>query len=106
MLWGYEGWSADRLINEGIPGIKNDIAAWTGNWMFIGEWSVASSERINDVEKFKTFTRLYFDALKGAHAGYTYWTWKITGDEDGSRKEWSFRNLYRSGYILKSYYQV
>lgn len=36
LLWGFEGWSADRLINEGIPSIKDDIAAWTGNWMFVG----------------------------------------------------------------------
>lgn len=48
--------------------------------MFIGEWSVASSKRINEDNKFRDFVRLYFDALKPAHAGYTYWTWKITGD--------------------------
>jgi hypothetical protein len=52
-VWGFEGWSVDRLINEGIPLIKNDINAWTGNWLFIGEWSVASDVRINDEIKFK-----------------------------------------------------
>lgn len=64
LVWGFEDWSADRLINEGIPFIRNDIAAWRGNWMLIGEWSVASSKRINEEDKFREFVRLYFDALK------------------------------------------
>jgi hypothetical protein len=86
--------------------IRDDINAWTGNWMFIGEWSVASDQPIYDDAKFREFVRLYFDALKGAHAGYTYWTWKVSGDESTPKKEWSFRNLYRSGYIKKEYFKI
>jgi hypothetical protein len=52
-VWGFEKWSADRLINEGIPMIRDDINAWTGNWMFIGEWSVASDQPIYDDAKFR-----------------------------------------------------
>jgi hypothetical protein len=93
------------LISEGVPGIKNDIAAWTGNWLFIGEWSVASNKHIDDEDKFKQYVKAYFESLKGAHAGWTFWTWKVAGDTEG-RKEWSFRNLLRSGYIEKSYYDI
>lgn len=70
----------DRLINEGIPQLKDDIAQWKGNWLYIGEWSVAVQQPVTDTKKYREFIRLYFDALRGAHAGYTYWTWKV--DED------------------------
>lgn len=80
MIWGYEGWSEERLMTEGIDGIRSNVDIWKGNWLFIGEWSVATTPTFNDVTKFRTFAKSYFDALRGAHAGWTYWTWKITGD--------------------------
>ncbi len=83
--------------------MKGDLEAWKGNWLFIGEWSCASSKRIDSEDAYKQYVKAYFDALKSAHAGWTYWTWKLSGD-NGDRKEWSFRNLLRNGYIERSYY--
>ena len=36
------------MIDYAQNQLKNDILAWKGNWLFIGEWSIASSATFND----------------------------------------------------------
>lgn len=104
LIWGYEGWSEDRLMNEGIDGISSQISQWQGNWLFIGEFSVATggSAPFTDTQKFRNFVNKYFSAVKQAHLGFTYWTWKVSGDEKGGRSSWSLRNLIRNGDVPTS----
>jgi len=98
LIWGYEGWDEDRLMGEGIDGISSQISQWYGNWLFIGEFSVATTPSFADEQKFRNFVSKYFNALKGAHSGWTYWTWKVSGDT-GGRTAWSLRNLVRNGDV-------
>lgn len=102
LIWGYEGWSEDRLMGEGIDGIRSQISQWNGNWLFIGEFSVATAPSFANTQKFRNFVSRYFNALKGAHAGWTYWTWKISGDTNAGRSAWSLRNLIRNGDVPTS----
>jgi hypothetical protein len=39
----------------GVDGITTHIKTWKGNWLFIGEWSLATtgSAPFNDQTKFK-----------------------------------------------------
>jgi hypothetical protein len=80
MVWGYEGWSIDRLISEGIPFLRQEIQAWSGCPLYVGEWSVATNIESPDPDRYRQFIKLYFQTLNEAKAGYTYWTWKISGD--------------------------
>ena len=104
LIWGFEGWSEERLMGEAINGISSSIAQWNGNWMFIGEFSVATTPAFADPQKFQTFASRYFNALKGAHAGWTYWTWKVSGDTNPGRSPWSLRNLIRNGDVKTSWF--
>lgn len=91
-------------MNEGIDGISSQISQWQGNWLFIGEFSVATggSAPFSDTQKFRNFANKYFSAVKQAHLGFTYWTWKVSGDENGGRSSWSLRNLIRNGDVPTS----
>lgn len=91
--------TADWIMNEGIPGLRRDIQAWTGNPMMIGEWSfkVPAGVHFDDLESFREYTRQYLDALSYAGAGWTFWTWKV--DEDEGIEGWSMRSMIRNGFI-------
>lgn len=43
--------------------------------------------------------------MNKVHGGWTFWTWKKSGDTIG-RDSWSLRNQLRNGDILQSWYQV
>ena len=104
LIWGYEGWNEERLMGEGLNGVHSQILEWNGNWLFIGEFSVATgpSAPFSDTNKFRSFVNKYFDTVKKAYAGFTYWTWKVSGDENAGRSAWSLRNLVRNGDVPKS----
>ena len=52
LIWGYEGWDENRLLGEGLDGISSQISQWQGNWLFVGEFTVASSAAFNDRVNF------------------------------------------------------
>ncbi len=102
-VWGYEGKTEDQILENVRNYLKNSILNWHGNWLYIGEWSFATpdSAPFHDNNKFREFTNAYMDAVNGAHAGWTYWTWKKSGDETSGRDVWSMRNLLRNGLFPK-----
>ena len=104
LIWGYDGWDEDRLMGQGIDEIQSSISQWYGNWLFIGEFSVATTPAFWDMNKFRAFAGKFFTALRGAHGGWTYWTWKVSGDTDPGRKAWSLRNLIRNGDVQVSWF--
>ena len=99
-VWGYEGQSEDQILGKALDDISNQITSWTGNWMFIGEWALATnpSAPFNDNNRFKEFAQKYVRVLNQAHSGWTYWTWKCSWDE-GGKNPWSMRNLMRQGLL-------
>lgn len=44
----------EEILNECIPGIKKELEEWPGNSIFIGEWSIATTENapFSTLEKF------------------------------------------------------
>jgi aryl-phospho-beta-D-glucosidase BglC (GH1 family) len=84
-------------MTTGVDSISSAIDQWTGNWMFIGEWSLATGGNapFNDMTKFKQFAQRHLDAVNKAHMGWTYWTWKTSYDDDINK--WSMRSLLRHG---------
>ena len=95
-----QGRTPDRLINYAQNQLKNDILAWKGNWLFMGEWCIAasgSSPAFSD-DQLRTYAQAQLDAFKGAVGGWTYWTWKFYND-DGGRNTWSMKDMINQGYI-------
>jgi hypothetical protein len=92
-----QGWTADQLINYAQNQLKNDILAWKGNWLFIGEWCIASSATFTD-DQLHVYAQSQLDAFKGATGGWTYWTWKFYND-DGSKNGWSMKDMINHGFI-------
>jgi aryl-phospho-beta-D-glucosidase BglC (GH1 family) len=70
---------------------------WKGNWLFIGEWSIASSATFND-DDLRRYSQAQLAAFREATGGWTYWTWKFYND-DGSKNGWSMRAMINRGLI-------
>jgi len=103
LIWGFEGKSPQWLMNEGVATIRNAVNGWNGNWLLVGEWSLASSQTFTDAQ-LTQYGKNMFGALKGAHSGWTYWTWKqgnggLRGNGGGG---WCMRCLLRDGIINSS----
>jgi glucan 1,3-beta-glucosidase len=98
LIWGYEGQNEDQILYGAVDGISSQIQQWHGNWMFIGEWSLATNPEapFSDRNKFIQLGTRMIDALNQAHSGWTYWTWKVSYDESGFNA-WSLRTLLREG---------
>lgn len=102
LLWGYEGWSEDEILDKAIPDIGTDIAEWTGNYLYIGEWSLATYDLFTDHDRFITLANTMFAAIDQAHSGWTYWAWRISNDET-EYNAWSLRELLRLGLFPFTY---
>jgi hypothetical protein len=86
------------LIGYAQGDLKNDILAWKGNWLYIGEWSIASSVDTFSDDDLRRYAQAQLAAFKGATGGWTYWTWKFYND-DGSRNAWSMKAMINRGLI-------
>lgn len=55
LIWGYEDFDEDRILYEAVDGVTEGIKNWTGNKIFIGEWSIATTDNapFNDDNKLK-----------------------------------------------------
>lgn len=98
LIWGYEGQNEDQILYNAVDGISSQIQQWHGNWLFIGEWSLATNPEapFSDKGKFVQLAQRMIAALDQAHSGWTYWTWKVSYDES-SYNAWSLRQLLRDG---------
>jgi hypothetical protein len=85
------------LIGYAQRDLKNDIVAWKGNWLFFGEWSIASSASFND-DDLRRYAQAQIAAYRESAGGWTYWTWKFYND-DGSRNAWSMKAMINRGLI-------
>jgi len=99
LIWGFQSYSEDALIDYARGTLANTISGWNGNWLFNGEWSLASEPRFDDESKFRTWARVYLNAVNRCKSGWTYWTWKVSGDENGGRNAWSMRQMLQRGYL-------
>jgi len=99
LIWGYEAYDQQWLINNGTAGINSAITNWNnakGNPMFVGEWSLASHRYFNN-SMLTVYGGKMFQALKAAKSGWTYWNWKVTGGGG-----WSMKWLFDQGIINKT----
>ncbi|DAZ93463.1 TPA: hypothetical protein N0F65_006522 [Lagenidium giganteum] len=98
-VWGFEQATEADLMGKHMPAFDDDLAAWKGNPMFIGEWSFATSGKFqNDDEGYHKWARKQLEVINKAKAGYTFWSWRIYGDENGSNG-WSLRNMLRNKVV-------
>ncbi|DAZ99759.1 TPA: hypothetical protein N0F65_003546 [Lagenidium giganteum] len=99
-VWGYDGKNEEQLIDAVKQYGRTNLAPWTGNWLFLGEWSMASpgSAPFRDDAQFRRYGQTLLDVFQGAHQGWSYWSWKVSGDENG-KNGWSMRNMLRNGHL-------
>ncbi|TMW59560.1 hypothetical protein Poli38472_004629 [Pythium oligandrum] len=104
-IWGYEKWSAGDLLNNGIKrDFINKINKWNSrpnaNRMFFGEWSLASAGQYtnSDTEDFLKWTKAQMEGMNKATGGWTYWSWRMYGDENGFNG-WSMRSVLRKSKL-------
>lgn len=72
---------------------------WNGNSLFIGEWSIATTDRapFTDDVKFKQLSERYVQTMEIPKGGWTYWSWKVSYDLADERNAWSLRRLISDG---------
>lgn len=100
-IWGFEGMTAQELINYARNQLKNDVQSWDGNWMLIGEWCLASSSSadFSSDALLKEYANAQLTAFSLAHSGWTFWTWKMYGDDGSDRNGWSLKAMIKRGFI-------
>ncbi|RHY24840.1 hypothetical protein DYB32_008660 [Aphanomyces invadans] len=96
VIWGYGDLSERELITAAGKR-KADVVAWKGKPLFLGEWSlVTPGASFSDMSSplFQQFATTYLGMLHEAKGGWTYWSWKKSGDDVGSRYDkWSLRSM-------------
>ncbi|KAL0483662.1 glucan 1,3-beta-glucosidase [Acrasis kona] len=99
---GWEDKTEDDVLKYVYGELKSDIKNWKGNRLFIGEWSLSTnpSAPFKDASRWNTFASGVVDAYSNAPAGWTYWTWKVSNDEE-QVLPWSLRSLIRAGKFPK-----
>lgn len=98
--WGYEGMNESQLIEE-VKKSKEPIKSWTGNWLYMGEWSLGTpdSAPFQDPSKMQEFAKEQLKTLSHLHSGWTFWSWKVSDDNYDKLSGWSFRMLLKRGII-------
>ncbi|KAJ0410018.1 hypothetical protein ATCC90586_000877 [Pythium insidiosum] len=99
-VWGYEQASEDELLNSAIPKYRSDVDAWrqrSDKKMFIGEFSFATAGKFQNLDRLREFARRQMEVLLGTvNGGWTFWSWRIDGDENGANP-WSLQSMLRLG---------
>ncbi|CAH0474014.1 unnamed protein product [Peronospora belbahrii] len=75
------------------------------NRLFIGEWSLAtpSNMRCNNPDFFYKFASEQLKVHDQAEAGWTFWSWKVTGDGNSDVGAWSLQELLKDDQIAKMF---
>ncbi|KAG7386050.1 hypothetical protein PHYPSEUDO_000718 [Phytophthora pseudosyringae] len=99
-VWGYEDTSDDDLTNTAVKvNFQNSVSQWNAreshNRLFIGEWSFATAGKFGgDQEGYYAFCQAMVDVMYQAGAGFTFWSWRLYGDE-ADFNAWSLRSVLR-----------
>ncbi|KAH9087524.1 hypothetical protein Ae201684P_000927 [Aphanomyces euteiches] len=102
LKWGFEGKRLPELATKGVESITNDMAAWTGNALLIGEWSLGHPDSADgdfaDRNQAMQFGANLVQSVNNAKAGWTFWSWRAdTGKPLG--EGWCMRDLLRQGVL-------
>ena len=101
-VWGFEpenGWNAEKIINYVNDELTNDILSWTGNWLYISEWSLGSKVSMDDDDTLRRYGQVQLKAFSHARGGWTYWTWKTYNDDGSSKNQWSMKSMIKRGIL-------
>ncbi|EGZ11305.1 putative glycosyl hydrolase family 5 member [Phytophthora sojae] len=99
-VWGYESTSEYDLTNTAVKtNFQNSVSQWNArenhNRLFIGEWSFATAGKFgDDQEGYYEFCKAMVDVMYQAGGGFTFWSWRLYGDESGFNA-WSLRSVLR-----------
>ncbi|KAL4094913.1 hypothetical protein PRIC1_010564 [Phytophthora ramorum] len=99
-VWGYENTSDYDLTNTAVKvNFQSSMSQWNArenhNRLFIGEWSFATAGKFgDDQEGYYEFCQAMVDVMYQAGAGFTFWSWRLYGDESGFNA-WSLRSVLR-----------
>ncbi|TMW62433.1 hypothetical protein Poli38472_005051 [Pythium oligandrum] len=98
--WGYEGQNEQSILNAAKTYRGSHLDNWSGNWVFMGEWSLASpdSAPFSDRNLLKQFALVQMEQFKGARAGWSFWAWRHD-DETKGLSPWCLRQLLREGIL-------
>ncbi|OQR96125.1 hypothetical protein ACHHYP_16917 [Achlya hypogyna] len=113
LLWGFEDWDVSAIMNRGTQSIATDVSDWQASFatpIFLGEWSLAHSEKVagalRDRNQLEQYAKRALQAMDTAKAGWTYWSWK-TDRTSGNYQmgssfygdTWNMQSLLRSGVM-------
>ncbi|KDO34083.1 hypothetical protein SPRG_01357 [Saprolegnia parasitica CBS 223.65] len=97
LIWGYEDYDEDNLLHKhGVDDLTKRIASWKGHPLLFGEWSfVTANGTFKKLDAFQPFMHKMLSTMNAAGAGWTYWTWKVAGDDTmyGGQNRWSMRQM-------------
>ncbi|GMF26626.1 unnamed protein product [Phytophthora fragariaefolia] len=99
-VWGYESTNEYDLTNTAVKtNFQNSVSQWNArenhNRLFIGEWSFATAGKFSgDQEGYYAFCQAMMDVIDQAEGGFTFWSWRLYGDESGFNA-WSLRSVLR-----------
>jgi len=101
LIWGYEGQTADWIMNQGVNGVASDINSWTGNPLMMGEWCMAAPDSAVFTDTTLTqYANNYINAINAMKGGWTMWTWKQGSyPRPNGGGGWSMRDLLRDCII-------
>lgn len=108
-VWGYEDTSDYDLTNTAVKvNFQNSVSQWNAlsnhNRLFIGEWSFATAGKFSDdQEGYYEFCQAMVDVMYQAGAGFTFWSWRIYGDESGFNA-WSLRSVLRDDRLKSIFF--
>ncbi|GAB9476750.1 Glucan 1,3-beta-glucosidase [Globisporangium polare] len=109
-VWGYEDTSESDLIDVSVKKeFQSKVTKWNArashNRLFFGEWSFATAAGKfgGNKDQFYAFAEAQAKVQNQAEGGWTFWTWKSSGDETGFNG-WSLRSVLRDaklkGFLL------
>lgn len=105
-VWGYENTPEGDVIDVAVKkGLHGNFNVWNArpihNRLFIGEWSFATAPGKfsgSNREQFYAFAEAQVRVLNQAGAGWTFWSWRIHGDEN-EFNGWSLRSVLRDARL-------
>ncbi|TMW66883.1 hypothetical protein Poli38472_011999 [Pythium oligandrum] len=106
-IWGYAGQEADEIVSKSISkDFQEKLNKWNNrpnsNKLFFGEWSLANTGQFpnGDSPDFERWTQAQSTVMDQAKGGWTYWSWRLYGDETGFNA-WSMRSVLRKDSLKK-----
>ncbi|GLD98265.1 hypothetical protein PINS_up006962 [Pythium insidiosum] len=99
-IWGFDKESPEDLVNKCIATtFQNKVNTWNSrpnsNKLFFGEWSLANTGQFKnpDSPEFQKWAEAQIKVMNQAKGGWSYWSWRLYGDDKGDFNAWSMRNV-------------